>query len=370
MQITLFFTYGVGLTTWEQRGLFSREVGYYRALVGDIVKTVVFVTYQPQDTQFVSALAKDGIVVCVRPSWIPKFLFSLVSPFLFWSTMKQTTIFKTNQMSGSWSGVIAKLLWRKPLVVRTGYTWSDFQKQLQKSLRVWVARTVEFISCFCADAIIVTTVAQKTLLPLRQQSVVHVIPNYIDTDLFSPVGGQSMRVDQPFHIITVGRLSAQKNIFFLIDCVKQMPHTTLTIVGDGELRGELEQYTVGLEEKVRFTGIVSNDTLPQLLRTADIFVSTSHFDGNPKTILEAMSCGLPIVAQSAPGVSDIIVDGVTGFLCQASVGSFVENISLVMRQSDLAARVGMGARAWVVERQSISSVIQKELDLYSQYIIV
>jgi glycosyltransferase involved in cell wall biosynthesis len=364
MQITLFFTYRVGLSTWQQRGLFSREVGYYQALTKNGAARVVFITYDPTDIQYIDVLRDSNIVLCVRPTWMPALVFSLVSPVLFWRVMKQTTILKTNQMSGAWSGVIAKILWRKPLVVRTGYTWSETKKHQRLFFMFLFARVVEYTVQVWANSIIVTTATQAQLLPAIYQKKVVVIPNYIDTNLFSPRADASIKKDAVYTVVTVGRLALEKNLVFLLDSIQCIPHVRLIVVGDGELSAFLRQYAVGSNIPVTFMGVVANDALPRVLQQADIFVLTSFFEGNPKALLEAMSCGLPVIAGRVPGVVDVVEDGSNGFLSDLEKEQFVSKITYVREHLQEAQRMGAAARQWVIAHQSLESVLSKERALF------
>ncbi len=371
MQVTLFFTYGVGLTTWQKRGLFSREVGYYRALTKHGVDRVVFVSYDPSDIVFRSDLERDNIFLCTRPVWIPKILYSCINPLIHWSIMKHTTIFKTNQMSGSWSGVIAKIIWRKPLIVRTGYSWSETKRRQNKQSAFVVTRIVEWVCTSFANYTIISTVSQQNIIPKSFQKKLAVIPNYIDTQLFSPIVspvGQESVLDQ-CRILSVGRLAPEKNWTFLFNVLALLPiHVTLVIVGDGEMRTELEQKAAQLGVSVQFVGMVPNQDLPIWFAHADMFVLPSKFEGNPKALLEAMSCAVPVVAGCVPGVIDIVQHNVTGFLARLDVKQFAGMIQYVYEHKSASKVVGEQARQWVVKHQSLESVIEKEFLLYSNYI--
>ncbi|MBU0595765.1 glycosyltransferase [Candidatus Bipolaricaulota bacterium] len=90
----------------------------------------------------------------------------------------------------------------------------------------------------------------------------------------------------------------------------------LLLVGDGPLRGGLEQlsHELDLVEHVRFLGSVSNEAVLELASAADIAVLASHVEGLPTSLIEAMAVGLPVVATAVGGVSEVVIDGVTGFL--------------------------------------------------------
>lgn len=121
---------------------------------------------------------------------------------------------------------------------------------------------------------------------------------------------------------TVGRLEPVKDqpnlVHAFIRLIKQYPNlkedTRLMLVGDGSLRPEIEQLLkqAGLQELVWLAG--SRDDVPELLREMDIFVLPSKAEGISNTILEAMACGLPVLATKVGGNEQLIVAGETGDL--------------------------------------------------------
>lgn len=120
-------------------------------------------------------------------------------------------------------------------------------------------------------------------------------------------------------IVSVGRLSKQKNIYLLLDAFRLVlgcvANVKLLIVGDGELRSELESYTsgLGIEKQVEFVGYVENP-MPYMAR-ADLFVLASDWEGFANVIVEALGAGTAVVSTNCPsGPSEILDDGKYGKL--------------------------------------------------------
>ena len=118
-------------------------------------------------------------------------------------------------------------------------------------------------------------------------------------------------------IISVARLVPIKGMSYLIRAMTHMEDSTLVIVGDGPERRELELMAcdLKLEDRIRFAGWVNDRSrLYGCLNHATIFVMPSLSEGLPRALIEAMACGLPVVATNVGGVPEIVVDGVNGFL--------------------------------------------------------
>ena len=124
--IILFFTYGVSLREWVEKGLISREIKLYQSLIQDGYR-VTFITYGDRTDWEFDEMLKGIEVIPVyellkRPGnrWI-RLLQSFLLPLFLRNVLNDADFYKTNQMSGSWVPVIAKLLNRKPLLVRCGF---------------------------------------------------------------------------------------------------------------------------------------------------------------------------------------------------------------------------------------------------------
>ncbi len=123
---------------------------------------------------------------------------------------------------------------------------------------------------------------------------------------------------RPGRIVFVGRLRSPKRVDLALEALRRLrtavPEATLDVAGDGPLRGELEQLAsrLGVADRVRFLG--SRSDLPGLLLDAQCLVLASDYEGCPLSVLEAMAAGVPVVATSVGGISELVVDGETGTL--------------------------------------------------------
>lgn len=129
--------------------------------------------------------------------------------------------------------------------------------------------------------------------------------------------------------ITVARLAHEKNIAFLLRalaCFKTMfqkPFKML-LVGDGPERAEYEKMArdLQLEQEVIFTGLLANEVLPDYYRAADLFLFASRTETQGIVILESMAAETPVIAVNATGISDLVENGVNGYLVEEDIMEF------------------------------------------------
>lgn len=140
----------------------------------------------------------------------------------------------------------------------------------------------------------------------------------IDIQRFAPPHNQIH--GSSFRFVAVGRLAKQKNYPLLLTAFSALhsrhPNSKLIIVGDGELKADLENMTIelGLSDSVEFTGNIPD--VETRLWEAEAYVMSSDYEGLPQTVLEAMAAGLPIIATKVGGVVDVVKDGENGILVE------------------------------------------------------
>jgi GalNAc-alpha-(1->4)-GalNAc-alpha-(1->3)-diNAcBac-PP-undecaprenol alpha-1,4-N-acetyl-D-galactosaminyltransferase len=167
-----------------------------------------------------------------------------------------------------------------------------------------------------ADLITVQTHAALSFFPPDRYKT-FVIPNPVALPTSDSIDSQ-LNTDAR-HLLAIGKLIPQKGFDLAIEAFAQVcqdrPEWTLTILGEGEMRGELEDLCaeLGLEDRVFMPGVVKN--IDAHLRKADIFVLSSRFEGFPVTLCEAMACGVPVIAANClSGPREIVHNGIDGML--------------------------------------------------------
>ncbi len=171
----------------------------------------------------------------------------------------------------------------------------------------------------------------------------------VDTKLFTPAKRcmEWRRKLSDDHIddallISVGRLSSEKNIKNLRPIMDQMPNSRLVIVGDGPQRQELEKIFSGTPTV--FTGYLTGDELAQAYAAADIFVFTGENETFGNVVLEAMASGLPVIVPNTGGVVDFVSEYETGLIYKAGdIHSMQNKILELIHDPDHAKKIGENA---------------------------
>lgn len=161
--------------------------------------------------------------------------------------------------------------------------------------------------------------------------------------------------DGSFHMVSVGRLHAIKNHAFLLLACRTLKSTGIdvrcTIAGDGEERPVLEQLIarLDLQDEVTLAGHILRRDLPNLYATADVVVLTSHSEGIPLTLMEAMATECVVIAPAITGIPELVSHGTTGFLYQpGSMEDLLTQLRTVLQDGEQLGPIRRAARRQVI----------------------
>ncbi len=180
---------------------------------------------------------------------------------------------------------------------------------------------------------------------LEEQSI-PVIYNGIDLSRCLPKEDYSL--GQTVRILHVGRFDTPKNHAGLLQAFRKLlethPQCRLELVGDGDLRGDMEALAVrlGIGDFVRFCGMQA-DVYPYYHR-ADLFVLSSVYEGNPMSLIEAMGTGLPIVATQVGGIPDMLTQERSGLLVPCQPEALCAACAALIDDGAMRERLGRQAR--------------------------
>jgi len=195
------------------------------------------------------------------------------------------------------------------------------------------------------------------------------IPNGVDLERFAPLpksdalGAELGLVPSAPLVGIVAALRPEKNhrlfLSVAVEVLQDVPDANFLIVGDGPLRGSLEQYAqqLGIGEQVHFLGTRSD--IAPLLALLDVFLLTSDNEANPVSILEAMSMAKPVVATRVGSVPEVVEPERTGYL--AEVGDSVRlagHVTRLLLDPLLAQQMGRAGREKVVSQWSLDRMVK------------
>ena len=190
VNLTLFFTAGVGLNDWEKTGNLHREIEIYKRLDKDL-KKINFITYNLGDKKFQNQLYEINILPTIwfkLPGTPLPTLTQWMIKQKYAKQLIQSHIFKTNQISGAEVPINLAKKYGKKIIVRCGFLHSEFIKKQTKNEKI-IRREIslEKKAFQSADLCVVTSLRDKMKIlnsySLNEEKI-KVIPNYVDTDVF------------------------------------------------------------------------------------------------------------------------------------------------------------------------------------------
>ncbi|MBN9492731.1 glycosyltransferase [bacterium] len=231
-----------------------------------------------------------------------------------------------------------------------------------------------------ADAIVTASDHERGLLERyygADPAKLATVPCGVDLEHFRPgdrAGARTalgLQADAPV-LIWVGRLEKLKGVDILIEALAQLddPAVTLLIVGGDEhaegLKAELQAQAAaaGVEPNIRFEGAVAHERLPLYYHAADVCVVPSYYESFGLVAVEAMACGVPVVASRVGGLISTVTDGVTGYLIPWRCPEpFAEKLEVLLYNPELRRNFGRAARR-SVERFRWPNVGLRIADVY------
>jgi len=208
----------------------------------------------------------------------------------------------------------------------------------------------------------------------RLASKISVIPVGIDCKMFKPRDREAMREKHGFDkediiILFIGRFSVEKGLDLLLDAFSDLksavPAAKLVLLGSGPEKRNLEQIITDKNiEGARFMQPIPHNQIPEMLNCADGFALCSLFEGMPTVVLEALACGVPVVATDVGDVSYVVKDKETGFLVKERKHSQISDRLLKVIESgrdSYSQRCveAAGAYSW-------DNVTERILNVYSE----
>jgi D-inositol-3-phosphate glycosyltransferase len=229
-----------------------------------------------------------------------------------------------------------------------------------------------------ATAVVATNSAEVSDLANLgvHRSSIRIVPWGVDTDLFTPEGPVAKRNGRP-RLLTSADLTQRKPLETLMRALTKVPGAELLIVG-GPAEADLpkdDNYvklakfaaTLGITDRVIFTGEVEYADMPPLLRSADLVISTCRYEPSGTTSLQAMACGTPVIAPPVGGHVDAVVDGTTGIIIPPDRPALLaQRIRQLLAHPMLIEAYGVAAVDRVRSRYSWDRIAGETLAVYDR----
>lgn len=249
-------------------------------------------------------------------------------------------------------------------------------------LFVYESKAQVKISCILENQLLkrsdlITVVSKSVFKELEKEYNVEpermrIVHNGVDDNLFYPLeNNNNSESSENKYILFVGRLTYRKGLFDLIYSAKYIkkkyPNIRFIIVGNGHLVDKIKIMikNLGLENNVIIKGFISKEELVRLYQNATIYVVPSHYEGLPTVLLEAMSCGLAVIATAISGNLDVIIPGENGILVPIkSPKELAYAISNLLENENLRIKLGKNARKTVEENYTWKIISNRIMGFY------
>ena len=212
--------------------------------------------------------------------------------------------------------------------------------------------------------------ATHVALGVPDAIAIDVIPNFVDVERFTPAaaggppaGGTGVPVVA--HVSNFRPLKRLDDVVEVFARVRAARPARLCLIGDGPERARIEAAIAarGLGADVELLG--ERADLPALLRGADVFLLPSEIESFGLAALEALACGVPVVASSVGGLPEVVTDGEVGFLRPVGdVAAMATAVARLLDDQPLRRRMGTAARRLVESRYALGPAVDRYLDVY------
>lgn len=273
-----------------------------------------------------------------------------------------------------------------PLIttIHTRYDHDQYLHYLYPFPKTWARKIIKGIIrrfCNASDRIITPAEGMKhILITYGVTTPIDVVPNGIDTQPYHRADGHIVRRKYGYGakdvlLLTVGRLTKEKNLDFLFRCMRRIAamrkEARLLVVGDGPERRPLEQKVEmwGLSDKVTFVGAVDHKAIPSFYIAADIFLMPSVTDVSARCLIEALAGATPVVTVNTFSARENLINGSDSIFTNYTEEDFINSVIRLIDDRDL--RLAMSENARVnVERFSLTRHADRIIKIYKDAMLM
>lgn len=321
----------------------------------------------------VESLHQEGIAVHIVPS-----LVRSISPFKDIGGFRELErliksvkpdLISTHSSKAGILGRLAAVACGVPVIFTAhGWAFTEGVPPVNRTMYIWAER---FAARWADRIICVSENDQKLALGYDVASPDKLITIHngmpIMNDTFTE---KQYNQNKSVEFIMVARFSEQKDHKSLLEAIQRIrlqKDYVFSLVGDGELLDNIRSLSLkmGIEKKIRFLG--PRQDVPELLKGADVFVLTSKWEGLPRSIIEAMRAGLPVIASDVGGVSELVEEGVTGYLVPRGNADILgARLEKLIDDSELRSQMGMAGYERFIEKYTFDRMLKETVKVYEE----
>jgi len=371
LNLTVVLGYESTLAKLDEIGMFDREMALLRRLQDRGVKIRILSYGGKEELDYADRIAGMGIL-CNRAN-LPQQTYIRRIHQLHALPLLRSDALRNWQSSGLFSAHRASWAWQVPMILRMDYFWSELTRlrQAAGSPDADRIRGIERKALASAAHIIVTTqeMAEYVIeISPAAATKIAVIPNFVDVDLFQPAPATKR-----YDLVYIGRLSSEKNLAAVLQAVKEL-QLSIAIVGgrnlsihstaqDDDEEEKLKRDFGTLDGRIHWLGRLRNEELPAIMNQSRAFVLCSFIEGQPRVLIEAMACGMPIIGSNVRGIRSAIQHKVTGYLCDTDTENIAAAIRTVLSNPELMRKLGANARQHALAHYALEQQERHEYEL-------
>ena len=346
-------------------------------LFGGMEKHIYQLTkYQLSDGHYVKVLYNDGEIISNSDERICRYKLHKIKPqfigvFIFYflciiRLIRNREKFDVVHIHGDWSSLIFISFIKR--IIKAKVSVFSIHDQLSKSITHKI-----ILPFFIRYSDLVFSTGYDTACKLENLSKkkVYFQPSGINELFFINRKNKINASDnEKFKIITVANLYPKKNVELIIEIAKILKNFEFVVIGDGSHKAVLQTIISSEDiDNVILAGFKTPLEIVSYYHISDCFLFTSYAEGTPTSILEAMSCGLPIVSSKAGGINHIIHDNKNGFIVDDfDAYNYANKILLLKNDNDLRLKIGFNNKIlaenyrWKKVAGFITEVVEKEFN--------
>lgn len=333
-------TYGYSLKTWNDSSALDREAKYFNYLSDKHGIKFYIVTYGDESDLIYSDMFTNSKII---PIYKYKKLFNIklfdyINSLTFAKKIEKLIsenidIIKQNQLLGFWISYMYKKKINNKLFLRTGYDMYLFSIHDKKN--IIKKKLYKYLTNFglrFSDIYTVSSISDFDFLNKSfnfKEDKLKILRNWIDSNEYLEINNR----EEAF--VSVGRLEYQKNYEYLIKEISNL-RRPLTIYGEGSEKNNLKNLSSQLNVQLQIKKNIPNKNLINELKKIKYFIIPSYFEGNPKSLLEAMSVGCVVFASNIKNHSEIISHGEDGFLFDLKDDSLKNQLTQVINNEEVS----------------------------------